>query len=159
VIKDCNGNEFRVGCVVEWDGVKRKVVEVDDSYIFTIRVGDSLSFARWSASEISSNKICILHYKELAPDKNGFMLCEGDTVTSEYIGKFTRVIGYINTHCILQDTTCETNMMWCKPDRLTFVSRPTERKNTELIERLKKMEEAHAKEGEEIAKLKKEVGL
>lgn len=171
---DVNGLEFKVGCIYERAGYKALcyVFDIYDGNILaslgTYGVDARSNFHTYCPSKKELSSSHIVSYRELAPDKNGFMLCEGDTVSAGDGSRIvidSKLIAYINTYCILQNPNYPTSMTWCKPERLTFVSRPTEsaKKKAELQAEIDKLSDElaknHSKFTDEIARLKKEVGL
>ena len=134
-MKDIRGNEFRVGAMFVWknEDCEREILKITDDYI-----------AYWNPTFEITNDVSIesllkfapriLHYKKLAPDKNGKMLCEGDTVNkSIYTGVILR--GMAGKYFIVEYELGEFS--WASQESITFVSRPTDIPKSEKNENLK----------------------
>ena len=140
-MKDCNGLEFKVGCVIDSKGHQQEVLKVLSESLVTISLPHSAAIYFVSQETIKRHNIAILHYRELAPDKNGKMICEGDTVKSDS-GCRGEIRGYLGPYLHYGDS------FWSCPNEVTFVSRPTDAPS----ESDKKKAELLAKADELIAK-------
>jgi hypothetical protein len=140
---DINGNEFKVGCVFDFqDGKEREVLKVLSNRIIYLGKGEIV----WIEAQefLKKHFARILHYRELAPDKNGKMLCEGDTV-SKWDAK---VIALSSVGKYIICAYPDGEFSWANPFEVTFVSRPTDAPS----EAAKKKAELLAKADELIAK-------
>ena len=145
-MKDINGNEFKVGCVLK------------DSYHCELEVlkiiGDELICMgnvpqQFFVSMLSEARI--LHYRELKEDKNGKMLREGDTI--DMGGKHFLALDFMGAFFWLGEDE------YCQSPYCTFVSRPTDApaKSAEAIkleQLIKENEEMQAKLKEALKKVK-----
>lgn len=143
-MKDINGNEYKVGCVYNTvpsgNGDVREVVKVlQDGVIYWNNIAGVSD--RNDANQLK--RFRILHYRELAPDKNGKMICEGDTLSRPW-GRDDVVVGHNGRYFTFQSERDEFNFH--ATNECTFVSRPTE--NTKKMELLAKADELIAKANE-----------
>jgi hypothetical protein len=108
-----------------------RVVDIQDG-VFMLACGQPTIEAARTTSQWASpstlktvDGLEVVAYKRLAPDKNGFLLCEGDTVIGCWCDGVNRVATFINGHFIVEDPDTPSTMSWEKPSRIAFVSRPT----------------------------------
>jgi hypothetical protein len=122
---DARGNEFKVGCVfgIVGDNYKREVVKITDKGLYFLNVEGGWLSSEWYEKELLADKARILHYRELAPDKHGKMLCEGDTVKAGYFKEINTVLTFIDKFLL---STTNGGARWDSPKEVEFVSRPTD---------------------------------
>jgi hypothetical protein len=156
-IVDNRGNEFKVGCVASKGKNTVEVLKIseDGTTIWNIEGKFSNTYAA-----VVMQGFTILHYKELAPDENNFMLCEGDTALGGWGSDQQKVIAFFNGYFILENPTNVARMEWVKQDKVFFVSRPTDppAKSAEAIalEQLIKDGEANLKSQQDTLQQMKE---
>lgn len=156
-MKDINGNEFKVGCVFynERDYSIRELLAFKGNKLVYWSETNQCS-GNFPISYFSNPRI--LHYRELAPDKNGKMLCEGDTIFNHF-GKERIAHGFILGYLCTSDKD-GAGIGWYSADNYTFVSRPTDipAPNPELEAIRKEVAdaEAHLKSAQEkLSKVEK----
>jgi len=161
-MKDINGNEFKVGCVIgiNEDEYLREVTKIlQDGRLVTW--SDHYDVDRvWDEDILKRAAARILHYRELALDKNGKMLCEGDTVDRTSY-KNAIVQGMAGKYFIVEYEPGE--FVWTTQDYITFVSRPTDMsiksaEATKLEQLIKEAKESWHKLDEALKKAE-EAGL
>lgn len=145
-VVDVKGLEFRPGCKFVWSqhegdrGVHpREVVYAGNGR--EVHFDNSYGAHTYSQEALLEKGARIISYRSLAPDKNGKMINEGDTIVGTFGSKIV-VTGMIGRY-FLADKGTEFDFPVHK--ECTFVSRPTEDKNSEEIEALRK-EISEAKE-------------
>ncbi len=149
---DINGNEFKVGCVfgLKCDSDKREVLKIYDDGVFTAKCGDRDASVFWASSSLLHNKARILRYRALAPGKNDKMINQYDKTNKGV------ALDCIEGNFILKLSGL-SGLMWETPDRVEFVSRPTDT-NTEIESIRKEVAdaEAHLKAAQEkLSKVEK----
>ncbi|MCK9569921.1 hypothetical protein M0R72_13340 [Candidatus Pacearchaeota archaeon] len=157
-IVDVVGNEFKVGCVFEMtcDKDKREVLKILDDGVVTMKLGDGSTGIVWESFLLVHNKARIVSYRSLAPDKNGKMLCEGDTVLNRWNEK--RIVRGLCLDTLLTSDKDGLALGWTISKDFTFFSRPTDQqKSAEAIaleQLIKDGEEAKRKLDEALKKAK-----
>lgn len=159
-MKDINGNEFKVGCVfgIVGDNYEREVVKITDEGLYFINVEGGWLSSEWHGKELLEDKARILHYRELAPDKHGKMICEEDRVKTSF--KERTVYGIIGETFLLDWDKGSDRFYTEKANICTFVSRPTDvpneaaKKKAELQEQISKLEADKDKLAKDIAEMR-----
>lgn len=146
-VVDVKGLEFRPGCKFVWPqhegdrGVHpREVVYAGNGR--EVHFGNSYIAHTYSQEALLEKGARIISYRSLAPDKNGKMINEGDTITDTWGGKKV-VTGMIGRYFLIPNGDKE--FLFPVQSECTFFSRPTEDKNSVEIEEVKK-EVSEAKE-------------
>ena len=146
-MKDIKGNEFKVGCVFKnEDGERREVLKLLTNELVYWNITTPIE-GSYRYSDLIPDGATILHYRELAPDKNGKMLCQYDIVNEGKVIVDSFKDGNGKLYLVLWMDGCWT---WAELMSVTFVSRPTDAPT----EAARKKAELLAKADELIAKAK-----
>ena len=125
MIKDCNGNEFRVGCVFgnRYNKDEREVVKIFNDYLLYVNTKNGIS----ATNDVGflAESATILHYKELAPDKNGKMLNQYDRVVVD-TGQEAIVEAVLGGYILSSFENRPNTFNYSMPYQVAFVSRPTD---------------------------------
>jgi len=150
-----------VGCVFDHsgDGEERELLGLFGKRAVYWHPAMNMSHEA-SIIRLVSDKATILHYRELAPDKNGKMLCEGDKIDT-VLYKNVTIQGIAGRHLIVEYEPDE--FVWVSSETITFVSRPTDMsiksaEATKLEQLIKEAKESWHKLDEALKKAE-EAGL